>query len=370
MSDKVEAYLSNQKNNVKQVDVAESFQKLETFYTSKHWKQLGEETLKLVNDKNFSSVVDLKHFYESFVRDFENHISPLVLVQTVLPIASYIFEKDRVSAFEFLAKFDKTVAKDAQATIRLNAGQLELRLKNKDASGSCIDIVKTREMLELTQKKLDEIHGVTQVHASFYKVSAIYLREIGDYAAYYKESLRYLGCEDLSQLTLEEKRTQAQLLGFSALLGQDIYNFGELLVHPILKFLEGSSEQWLLDFLVAFNSGNLSKFHEFEKKWSQWPDIVKNRELLESKIRLLALMEIALSRPAKERNITFEEISQKAEVHLNKVKSVVNISWIQPRVLSLEQISAMADRIDVWRRDVESMESVVSKNAKEIIMKS
>jgi 26S proteasome regulatory subunit N9 len=91
-------------------------------------------------------------------------------------------------------------------------------------------------MIESTQKKLDEVVGVTMVHASFYRVSAIYLKEIGDYAAYYKESLRYLGCEDLDRLSAEEKRVQAQLLGFAALLGQDVYNFGEL-VGIISSFL-------------------------------------------------------------------------------------------------------------------------------------
>jgi hypothetical protein len=35
MAEKVESYLSHQKNNVKPVEVAECFQKLETFYVSK-----------------------------------------------------------------------------------------------------------------------------------------------------------------------------------------------------------------------------------------------------------------------------------------------------------------------------------------------
>lgn len=83
-------------------------------------------------------------------------------------------------------------------------------------------------MIEETQQKIDSIIGVTSVHSSFYKVSAIYLKEIGDYAAYYREALRYLGCENLNNLTSQEKLTQATLLGFAALLGKDIYNFGEL----------------------------------------------------------------------------------------------------------------------------------------------
>jgi 26S proteasome regulatory subunit N9 len=83
-------------------------------------------------------------------------------------------------------------------------------------------------MIENTQKALDELPEVTPVHASFYKVSADYLREIGNYAAYYREALRYLGCEDINNLNSHEKHMQAMLLGFAALLGENVYNFGEL----------------------------------------------------------------------------------------------------------------------------------------------
>lgn len=63
---------------------------------------------------------------------------------------------------------------------------------------------------------------------SYFQVSAVYLKEIGNYAGYYREALRYLGCEDQSKLSQSEKQMQAVLLGFAALLGENIYNFGEL----------------------------------------------------------------------------------------------------------------------------------------------
>lgn len=61
-----------------------------------------------------------------------------------------------------------------------------------------------------------------------FQVSSIYLKEIGDYAGYYREALRYLGCEEPSKLTEAEKQMQAILLSFAALLGDNVYNFGEL----------------------------------------------------------------------------------------------------------------------------------------------
>lgn len=69
-----------------------------------------------------------------------------------------------------------------------------------------------------------------------------------------------------------------------------------------------------------------------------------------------------MSRSAKNRHITFDEISQKAQVPLDKVeflvmkalsnglirgsidqvKQIVHVNWIQPRVLSLEQVIVLS----------------------------
>jgi 26S proteasome regulatory subunit N9 len=46
-----------------------------------------------------------------------------------------------------------------------------------------------------------------------------------------RAALKYLGCTDLSTISLEEQRTKAYLLSIAALLGKDVYNFGELLAH-------------------------------------------------------------------------------------------------------------------------------------------
>jgi len=390
MSQKVEQYLTKKKNTSKSPDVAELFQVLERNYTKKLWHQLTLEVKKAIADPKFNAEVNLKEFYDNFISEFEIRINACQLVEIVMPIAKQIFEKSPGEAFEFLANIEKAVKRDKQALVRVWSGQIELHLSNKDKNGKCIDISNIRDMIETAQKTLDELPGVTPVHATFYKVSATYLREVGNYAAYYREALRYLGCEDISNLSTNDKHMQAMLLGFAALLGENIYNFGELLAHPILKSLDHSSEAWLVNVLFAFNSGDLEKFRANEKHWNQWPDIVKHRELLEGKIRLLCLMEIALARPSKERYISFNEIAKKAFVEpqeveflvmkalskglvrgsIDQVERSVNITWVQPRVLSLAQISGMADRIGEWRHSVENMESVVHENAKEILMKA
>jgi 26S proteasome regulatory subunit N9 len=390
MSDKVELYLMKKKQEAKSSDVAQVFQNFEGLYKKKLWHQLTQEIRKQVNDPTFVQHVDLKEFYDNFITDLEFRINLLDLAEIVMPIARKVFETNKQAAFDFLKKIQTNVKKDKQANIRVTSGLIELHLNNKDDKGSCVDIAEIRSMIEETQKEVDELVGVTPVHAPFYKVSATYLKEVGDHAGYYREALRYLGCEDAQKLTKQEKHVQAMLLGFAALLGEDIYNFGELLAHPILNALRGTDEGWIVDVLYSFNSGDLNKFREYESKWGVWNDINKNKENLEGKIRLLCLMEIALGRNSKNRHISFKEISEKALIEIKKVEYLVmkalskglvkgsidqvnrtvHITWVQPRVLSPAQIYQMSERVGAWRVDVEKMETVVRENAKEILMKT
>jgi hypothetical protein len=55
------------------------------------------------------------------------------------------------------------------------------------------------------------------------------LQAKADYAPYYKHSLLYLACIDpATDLTPDDRLQRAHDLGISALLGDTIYNFGEL----------------------------------------------------------------------------------------------------------------------------------------------
>jgi 26S proteasome regulatory subunit N9 len=46
-------------------------------------------------------------------------------------------------------------------------------------------------------------------------------------------------------MTTEERVSRAHDLSISAFLGDTIYNFGELLMHPILDALDGTPHDWI-----------------------------------------------------------------------------------------------------------------------------
>ena len=102
------------------------------------------------------------------------------------------------------------------------------------------NIEKTKDLVEEIDGLLNDVDSVGYVHGQYYMLaSAFYMRE-GAHADYYRASLRYLGCTDLETLRKEDRIEQAFHLSLAALLGKDIFNFGELLAHSILDDLKGT----------------------------------------------------------------------------------------------------------------------------------
>ncbi|MED6256196.1 26S proteasome non-ATPase regulatory subunit 13, partial [Characodon lateralis] len=243
------------------------------------------------------------------------------------------------------------------------------------------------KIIEEVEEMLNNLPGVTSVHGRFYDLSSKYYRIIGNHAAYYKDALRYLGCVDIKDLPETEKQERAFTLGLAGLLGEGVYNFGELLMHPVLESLRNTDKQWLIDTLYAFNAGNVEKFQGFKSAWGQQPDLAAHEPKLMQKIQLLCVMEMTFTRPANHRQLTFTEIAQSAKIPVNEVELLVmkalsvglikgnidevdqkvQMTWVQPRVLDLQQIKGMKDRLDLWCGDVKNMTVLVEQQAHDIL---
>ena len=64
-----------------------------------------------------------------------------------------------------------------------------------------------------------------------------------------------------------EQADRAFNLGLAACLGKGVYNFGELLAHPVLESLKQTERSWLIDLLYAFNSGDIPRFDQLKVHW-------------------------------------------------------------------------------------------------------
>ncbi|KAG4216707.1 hypothetical protein PC116_g34812, partial [Phytophthora cactorum] len=171
------------------------------------------------------------------------------------------------------------------------------------------DLEASRRDLDKAERILDSFDSVeTKVHAAFYQVNADYYQAKADFASYYRNALLYLACIDLSSLSPDERRARAYDLGIAALVSDSIYNFGELLQHPILAALTGDVA-WLQELLIAFNRGDLAAYDVLSGHISSNSLLKDHLEDIRQKIYLAALTESGFRRPPHQRAMSFGTIS-------------------------------------------------------------
>jgi 26S proteasome regulatory subunit N9 len=73
--------------------------------------------------------------------------------------------------------------------------------------------------------------------------------------------LQYLAYVPASAVPIEERHALAVDVALSALVGEGVFNFGEIIEHPILASLEGTPDAWLRDLLAVFHTGDVDAFN-------------------------------------------------------------------------------------------------------------
>ncbi|XP_077999881.1 26S proteasome non-ATPase regulatory subunit 13-like [Glandiceps talaboti] len=373
----VAGYLSEQQSK-SSPEVASEWAKIEEFYNKKLWHQLTLHLMTFVKHPCFDQGDGLLQLYENVLSDFEHRINPLSLTEMSLIIIKQCKETD--DAIAFLEKIKEKVKGDSESVVLCMTAMAGIRISTRSLEECKVLVQEASEMLE-------QLDGVTTVHSRFYDISSNYHKLMGSHADYYRDALRYLGCVEIQDIPAEEQAQRAFNLGLAALLGEGVYNFGELLAHPVLNSLKEGEKQWLVDLLFAFNSGNLQRYEDLKAQWNQQPDLATSEIALRQKISLLCLMEMTFTRPANHRNLSFDEIAKEARLPVNEVEHLVmkalslglvkgsidevdkkvHMTWVQPRVLDLQQIASMQQRLEHWCTDVKNMKVMVEDQAQDIL---
>lgn len=359
-------------------ELADEWGRIEELYNEKLWNELTIKMLTFVKHPANQSEQSLLALYTNFIASFESKINPYGLVEIVaVIIASITDKKEAVAFFERTAEKVK-ISDESVWYCRVLQGQLYLEhLQNLDA---------TKKIIEELKEVLEESGNVTPVHGKYFLLASNYYRVVGNYSDYYRCGLQFLGCA-LDDYPKAEWPQQAFFLGLAALMGDGIYNIGELLIHPILESLHNTENEWLVRLLNAFNKGDITTFEQMKPQWGTIPDLLAQETKLRKKLALLGLMEMTFSRPADKRSISFAEIAAETQLPMNEVEilvmtglaqglvrgsidqvaGVVNFSWVQPRVLNRKQVASMANTLEVWTQSITSMEKLIESKATEIL---
>jgi 26S proteasome regulatory subunit N9 len=236
------------------------------------------------------------------------------------------------------------------------------------------DLVGTKAAIEACCETAEALTGVdTLIPATYYRVCADYDKMSLSFTSFYRKALLYLSYVEVEGLPLAESQERAHDLCVAALLGETIYNFGELLANPILSVLNDTSFAYLVETLMAFNAGDHAAFERLFPLISQHPTLGGRLDALRQKLCLMALVEAVFVQLKTSRTITFAQISQATRVPVTQVEFLLmkalsmallrgdlhepeqafRIEWVQPRVLDRKQIAELRDGIRVWRSRVQ-----------------
>jgi 26S proteasome regulatory subunit N9 len=369
MSASVIEYLESQR--AAHPDQGGHYAELLDLYRKKLWHQLTVKTESFITLPHVQNE-QIVNLYTKFIKDFEGRINNLALVRITLAISKQI--KDPQAALEFVHSISEKqqVKGDVEAHILVLSVLAGMRLRVGQV-GQC------KEILETAKTRLEGVAGVDAiVYAAYYKVWSDFNKTQNSPVEFYRSALTYLTYASLEAIPANDQMSLAFDLGIAALIGESIYNFGELLGNDILKSLSGGPADWLLQLLRVFNSGDIQGYenvvNKYREQLTEQHALTANEGLLTQKISILALMELAFKRPSDQRTVPFPDIAKATKLPVKEVEPLVmkalslklvrgtidevdqtfNVTWVQPRVLDILQISTMQERLAEWTKKVDT----------------
>jgi len=355
------------------------YAQLRDLYDKKLWHQLTEGVEAAIALPYLTQQIEeLYLLYDRFIRDFELKINQLKLVTIVVVISRRLAERQLDVAIQLLEKISARLPveteKEAYCLSLTECAFIKItRVKD-------LKIEEIKGTLEKVHAILESITGADAiVYSSYYRLQSTYHKVKVSSTEFYRNSLLYLVYTPASSIPLQDQQQLAFDVGMAALVSKDIHNFGELLAHPILQSLDGTNASWLKEFLFIFNSGNIGRFEAFTAKHREdiqrQPVLQANLVFLRQKISLLALMELVFIRPPDQRTISFRAVAEAVKIKedeveilamrgmalklirgsIDQIAQTITITWVQARVLDMQQITGMRDRVADWTTNVQQL---------------
>lgn len=392
MAHEIDTILSTLKLEV-DPELSQLFDDFEDLYERKLWHQLTEKlTTFFYDDRSKSFRLRL---YNQFVNKFLDKINQLSAVDFLL---QSLRENENIEeSLQYLQDLQQEFKKIDEKKQRNDGlkphvdGNLLLDIEIARVKLAEGDLVEVRDKLDAIGKILEVQDSVPlRVTGAFYSCNASYYQVKKDFNNFYYTSLLYLSTissdEQNHRLTKLEQQQLAYNLCIAALLGDHIYNFGELLNHPIISSISGDKEyEWLFRFLNALTEGDFHKFDEISKeRIPRVPTLAQHESFLRQKICLMTLVESVFAKSI--RTLSFQDIADATFLpidsveHLvmrsislgllkgsiDQVQQLVTITWVQPRIINQEQIKKMKDNLVKWQDEVTKLAGKIENRGKSI----
>lgn len=367
------------------------FDEFENCYENKLWHQLTVN-LKEFYFNELSKPIRLR-VYDTFISKVLDKLNQLDVVEFLLLSLSDHSNFDE--SLNYLTQLKNTFTEFDEKKTRNDGlashynGNLLIDIEIARIYLLKKDIVKARDLLDSLEKILDSKDSIPlRILNSFYSTTSNYFKLKDDFNSFYYNSLLYLSTFDSEKqpLSAVQNFELAYNICIAALLGDKIYNFGELLNHPVIEAVRNNSQyQWLIDLLNSLTIGDFNQFDSIiKKKLLNEPILAEHESFLRQKICLMTLVESVFAKNI--RSLTFEDIA--TATHLSKdnvehlvmrsislgllkgsidqVNEIVSITWVQPRIINFEQIVKMNNRLIQWNDEVKALSNKIDTHGRSI----
>ncbi|PIS54221.1 hypothetical protein CJI97_003922 [Candidozyma auris] len=383
----VSTILAQLRSELESSDLIQIIYQLEDFYERKLWNQLTLALEELYQNPESSIGTLRQQIFSSFLSQFQNKLNQIKLVDFLLRS----FDDDQVCYDKLIELKSSMVAELTKKHGTRKPDNLDELINNEEAviyvnlqiaryALILNDSVSADEILESVGDKFESTlqnEFSAKINAAFYLTKCQYYKIHENYNLFYTNGLLYLSSLD-SPLPLDQQIKFCYDLCIAALLGNKIYNFGELILHDILKVISDQSSEyfWLYNLITNLNAGNLAKFNEWlQVSMSKSPFLAHHKTFLHQKIVIMSLLEKISTEQATNKRLSFKSISDVTgtpidEVELliikcfslnlikgyiNQIQQVLVVTWLQPRILNLDQVKTLYNHLVEWDSRVENL---------------
>ena len=298
-------------------ELAGEYAQMEDLYKRKLWHQLTcvlEAFMVLP-----AAASHLVPLFETFVKDFKHKLNKMALARIQIAMAHQMKDVDEVTAFCQAAAED-AAKEEAQASSFILSELARIQL-----AADRVEACKTQ--LDKAAEYMEAAGASNAVQAAFYRAWVAYYKVKGPAHEFYSHALLLLAYQPLSQMPREEQVTLSFDMGIAALVGENLYNFGELLEHPVIGVLQETEFAWLAHLLRAFNAGDIAQYEVLvaahHTQLEAQPALLQNTNFLKEKITLMCLTETLFQRigPAADRSVSFDDIAVASKLPRNQVRA-------------------------------------------------
>ena len=349
---------------------------LRQHHSKKFWFEYQQVLEELVfKHRSFDS----REIIESTFQELQTNLDSMVIMQL---LDEYIERRQlaHTDALECIKYVKNGFSKISNALIFAKLLEMKQHLKEEQLDDFPTDIsALEKEILQLR-------NCPRSIYAQLYHLKCDYIWKKKEYSSYTRAVLTFIAYVKKESLGLETLIDLAEKCILSALIGEDLLNFNEVINSELFNVLKNSTEKhYLCEIAVLFNSGKIEELaHTIHSHMRQIENSILRPFLhkIEKNVRVISLCDHIFLSPNRftHQSMSFEEISRVAKIapteveslliyvlstetmkgHIDQVSQTFHVYSIKPRALDAMRIEQLKDKFQAWGSNVSNVLSLVS----------